>query len=179
MKDRTLNDRTIQSELKYEGKMVSVKLDKILLESGKEAFREVVTHKPAVAIAPLDDDGNVLLIRQYRHPAREKLLEVPAGLIEEGEEPDGAAMRELQEEIGFASNNLRLLGGFWSSPGFTDEYMYCYLARNLVRRELPADEDEEMTTERIPLEKVHKLIRLGEIQDAKTIALLLMVTNIF
>ena len=179
MKEHPLDYRTIQSELKYEGVIVHVKLDRIILESGKEVFREVVTHKPAVAIAPLDDDGNVLLVRQYRHPAREKLLEVPAGLIEEGEEPDVAAMRELQEEVGFASNNLRLLGGFWSSPGFTDEYMYCYLASNLVKRELPGDDDEEITTERIPLEEVHKLIKLGEIQDAKTIALLLMIVDVF
>ena len=74
-------------------------MDTITLESGKEIFREVVEHKPAVAIAPIDDDDNILLVRQYRHPTREYLLEVPAGLIDEGEEPDAAAMRELQEEV--------------------------------------------------------------------------------
>ncbi|SVA23020.1 uncharacterized protein METZ01_LOCUS75874 [marine metagenome] len=127
----------------------------------------------------MDGDGNILLVRQYRHPAKEHLLEVPAGLIDEGEEPDEAAMRELREEVGYRSTNLRLLGGFWSSPGFTDEYMYCYLANNLVQSSLPSDDDEDITVEKIPLNRIHQLIKLGEIQDAKTIAVILMATEIF
>ena len=127
----------------------------------------------------MDGDGNILLVRQYRHPAKEHLLEVPAGLIDEGEEPDEAAMRELREEVGYRSTNLRLLGGFWSSPGFTDEYMYCYLANNLVQSSLPSDDDEDITVEKIPLSRIHQLIKLGEIQDAKTIAVILMATEIF
>ena len=119
------------------------------------------------------------MVRQYRHPTKEYLLEVPAGLIEEGENPDEAAMRELQEEVGYRSTNLRILGGFWSSPGFTDEYMYCYLARNLVKSSLPSDDDEDITVEKTPLSKIHQLIKLGEIQDAKTIAIILMATEVF
>ena len=118
-------------------------------------------------------------MRQYRHPASLNLLEIPAGIIENDEEPDAAALRELQEEIGYTSTNIRLLGGFWSSPGFTDEYMYGYLARNLVESHLPADEDEEISVEKIPINKIQKLIKLGEIQDAKSIALLLMVIYLF
>ena len=158
---------------------MNVRLDTITLESGKEIFREVIEYKAAVAIAPIDDDDNILLVRQYRHPTKEYLLEVPAGLIEEGENPDEAAMRELQEEVGYRSTNLRILGGFWSSPGFTDEYMYCYLARNLVKSSLPSDDDEDITVEKIPLSKIHQLIKLGEIQDAKTIAIILMATEVF
>jgi len=88
-------------------------------------------------------------------------------------------MRELREETGYSSRNLRLLGGLWSSPGFTDEYLYCYIAKDLVENRLQPDEDEEITVERIPLSRVNQLIRLGEIQDAKTVALILMATNIY
>ena len=171
--------RTIDSEMIYEGKILNLRKDIIQTESNKKAVREIVEHKPAVAIVPIDDNENVLLVRQYRHPAKQYLLEVPAGLIETEEEPDIAAMRELREEIGYSSNNLRLLGGFWSSPGFTDEYMYCYIARDLVENRLPADDDENIEVESIPITQVHKLIKFGEITDAKTIALLLMAFEIF
>jgi ADP-ribose pyrophosphatase len=151
----------------------------VLLESNKKAIIEVVEHKPVVAIVPIDCHKNILLVRQYRHPARQYLLEVPAGMVEDGEEPDDAAIRELREEIGYSSNNLRLLGRFWSSPGFTDEYMYCYIAKNLIENKLPADDDEDIRVESVPFDRINKLIKLGEIQDAKTIAILLMAIEVF
>lgn len=172
-------DRTIKSETKYEGKIINVREDTILLDSGGQAQREVAEHRPAVAILPIDQENNALLVRQYRHPTKQMILEVPAGLVELGEEPDDSAMRELREETGYSSRNLRLLGGLWSSPGFTDEYLYCYIAKDLVENRLQPDEDEEITVEKIPLSRVNQLIRLGEIQDAKTVALILMATNIF
>ncbi|MBI50446.1 MAG: ADP-ribose pyrophosphatase [Chloroflexi bacterium] len=181
-KDPTLNSEPInilQTEKPFSGKIINVRVDKISDENKKTIIREVVEHKPAVAIVPIDDEDNVIMVRQYRHPASLNLLEIPAGIIENDEEPDAAALRELQEEIGYTSTNIRLLGGFWSSPGFTDEYMYGYLARNLVESHLPADEDEEISVEKIPINKIQKLIKLGEIQDAKSIALLLMVIYLF
>jgi len=169
----------LQTEKTFTGKIINVRVDKISDENKKTIIREVVEHKPAVAIVPIDDEDNVIMVRQYRHPASLNLLEIPAGIIENDEEPDSAALRELQEEIGYTSTNIRLLGGFWSSPGFTDEYMYGYLARNLVESHLPADEDEEISVEKIPINKIQQLIKLGEIQDAKSIALLLMVIYLF
>ena len=91
-------------------------------------------------------------------------------MIEEGESPDHTAQRELQEETGYASRNLRALGGIYSSPGFCDEILYIYLARDLVESKLPEDDDEDITLERVPMSDVGRLIRLGEIQDAKSVA---------
>jgi len=166
----------ISSKYIYEGHIINLRLDKINRGPGKKEkrLREVVEHNAAVAIVPIDDHENILFVRQYRHPTKEHLLEVPAGIIEKGEHPADTAMRELQEEVGYASRNLRPLGGFWSSPGFTDEYIHCFKATNLVMSKLPEDEDEDITIETIHKSKIAKLIRLGEIQDAKTIAILMM-----
>ena len=169
----------LETQNVFNGNIINVKVDKISDQHNKLMVREVVEHKPAVAIVPIDNDDNIIMVRQYRHPASLNLLEIPAGIIEDGEEPDVTALRELQEEIGYTSTNLRLLGGFWSSPGFTDEYMYGYLARNLVESHLPADEDEDISVEKIPTAKIEQLIKLGEIQDAKSIALLLMAADLF
>lgn len=166
-------DRIIDSKKIYQGSIINVKIDNVLLKTGVKASREVVEHRPAVAIVPVDSENNVLLVRQYRHPAKSDLLEVPAGIIEIGEEPEIAAIRELQEEVGYTSRNLRLLFGFWTSPSFTDEYIYGYLARDLVEKRLPQDFDEDISVEKIPIRRIQKLIRLGEIQDAKSIALLM------
>ena len=166
-------DRTINSKKIYEGTIINVKVDEVLLKNGVKAKREVVEHKPAVAIVPVDAENNVLLVRQYRHPAKIDLLEIPAGIIEPGEEPEVAALRELQEEVGYTSRNLRLIFGFWTSPGFTDEYIYGFIARDLVPNRLPQDHDEDISVEKIPIGRLQQLIRLGEIQDSKSIALLM------
>ena len=100
-------------------------------------------------------------------------------MVEESESPDDTAQRELQEEVGYATNNLRVLGGFWSSPGFCTEYIYAYLAKALIEKKLAADIDENIEVVRTPLARIPQLIRLGEIQDAKTIAALLMSIYLF
>ena len=118
-------------------------------------------------------------MRQFRYPVGLDLLEIPAGVIEEGESPDHTAQRELREEKGYASRNLRALGGIYSSPGFCDEILYMYLARDLVESDLPADDDEDITVERVPMSDIGRLIRFGEIQDAKSVAGLLMARYLF
>lgn len=173
-------EEQIASREIYDGRIIKVRVDDILLtESGRQSVREVVEHAPAVVIVPIDADGNVLLVRQYRYAAKQTLLEAPAGIVEHGEDPDACAQRELAEEIGFASRNLRALGGFWASPGFCDEFLYAYLAKDLVPHKLQADDDENIEVEKIPLERIPQLIRLGEIQDAKSVAALLMAICIF
>lgn len=172
-------EEQIASREIYDGKIIKVRVDDILMRNGNTSVREVVDHANAVVICPIDDGGNVHLVRQYRYAAKQMLLECPAGLVEEGEDPDDCAQRELSEETGFASRNLRILGGFWSSPGFCTEFMYAYLAKDLVPRRLQADDDEDIQVEKIPLSRIPQLIRLGEIQDAKSIAVLLMTTCIF
>ena len=172
-------EEQISSREIYDGRIIKVRVDDILIRNGGRSTREVVEHANAVVIAPVDAEGNVLLVRQYRYAAGRSLLEAPAGIIEDGESPDDCAQRELAEEIGFASRNLRALGGFWSSPGFCSEFMYAYLAKDLVPYRLQADDDEDIQVERLPLARIPQLIRLGEIQDAKSIAVLLMATCIF
>jgi ADP-ribose pyrophosphatase len=172
-------EQQISSESVYSGRIVNLRVDKVSLPNGREATREIVEHASAVVLVAIDDDDNALLVRQFRYPVGETLLEAPAGIVEEGETPDDTAQRELQEETGFASRNLRPIGGFWSSPGFTNEFMYAYLAKNLVPSSLDADDDENIQVERIPMSRIPRLIRLGEIQDAKTIAAMLMAIQLF
>lgn len=172
-------DRLISSESIFDGKIVRLRVDQVELPGGRKTVREVVEHDAAVVIVPIDADDNVLLVNQYRYPTEQFLLEAPAGMVEESESPDDTAQRELQEEVGYATNNLRVLGGFWSSPGFCTEYIYAYLAKDLIEKKLAADVDENIEVVRTPLARIPQLIRLGEIQDAKTIAALLMSIYLF
>ena len=169
-------ERQVSTEPIFDGKIIQVRLDTVRLANGGQATREVVEHANAVVIVPIDDDDNVILVRQYRYPVEEALLEAPAGIIEDSELPDDCAQRELQEETGYRSGDMRSLGGFWSSPGFCTEYMYAYVAKDLTPSKLEADDDENIQVEKIPLSQIAELIRSGEIKDAKTIAALLMAT---
>ncbi len=169
-------ERLISTESIYDGRIVNVRADTVALPNGRRALREVVEHRDAVVIVPIDADGNVVLVRQYRYPVGRSLLEAPAGIVEPGDSPDDTAQRELREETGLGSGDLKPLGGFWNSPGFCTEYMHVYLARDLEPSPLEPDEDERIQTEWHPLSLIHDRIRAGEIQDAKTIAALLMAT---
>jgi len=163
----------------YDGQIINVKVDTLSLPNGHKVERELVQKSNAVVMVPIDNNDNVLLVRQWRQPADQALLEVPAGNIDGDESADDCAQRELQEEIGYASRNLRALGGFWTTPGFCDEFMFVYLARDLVESKLPEDLDEDIQVEHIPLSRIPQLIRLGEIIDAKTIAALLMSIHLY
>ena len=163
----------------YDGQIINVKVDMLSLPNGHKVERELVQKSNAVVMVPIDNNDNVLLVRQWRQPADQALLEAPAGTIDGDESSDDCAQRELQEEIGYASRNLRALGGFWTTPGFCDEFMFVYLARDLVESKLPEDLDEDIQVEHIPLSRIPQLIRLGEIIDAKTIAALLMSIHLY
>ena len=169
----------ISQETVFSGRIIETRVDTLQLPDGRQITREVVQHPGAVGIIPIDDEDSVLLVRQYRYAAGQSLLEIPAGVIESGESPDDTAQRELREETGYASQNLRALGGVYSSPGFCTEFLYLYIARDLVPSRLPGDEDEDISVETIPMSRVDQLIRLGEIQDAKTVAGLLMARYLF
>ena len=151
-----------------------MRVDTIRLPNGRETTREIVEHAPSICVVPVDEDGNVLLVRQYRKPTESFLLEVPAGGIEEGEEPEAATRRELQEEIGHTAAELTELTAFWLAPGWATEYMYAYLATGLTPAVLDSDEDEFIEVVRTPLADVPGLIADGTIQDAKSVASLLL-----
>ena len=163
----------------FTGRIFEARVDTVQMPDGNQLRLEVVDHPGAVAIVPINNKSEVILVRQYRYPAGQRLLEIPAGTLEPDESPDATAQRELQEEIGFASRNLRALGGFFASPGFCTEFIYLYLARDLVPSKLEGDEDEDINVETIPFSRVDQLIRHGEIQDGKSIAGLLMARYLF
>lgn len=150
-------------------------MDEIALPGNRTATREVVEHPGAVVIAALDDEERVYLVRQYRHPVRRELLELPAGCLEEGEAPLAAAMRELREEVGLEARYWTSLGSFFSSPGFANERLHAFLAQSLTHVQTNPDDDEDLTVVRCPLEGL--LSQLQEITDAKTLATLLLVKN--
>lgn len=154
----------------YEGRVISLRVDSVTLPDGRSTVREVVEHEPVVVVVPLDDQGNVLLVRQYRLPAQRFLLELPAGGIDPGESPEEAVQRELQEETGQRAGRLERLGGFFISPGYCDEYMHLFLATDLQPSSLPADTDERIEVVRVPLREALGMAERGEIYDVKTVA---------
>ena len=165
-----LPERTVGRRDVYDGRVVQLHVDEVELPNGKRTTREVAEHADAVVVLPIDQSERALLVRQYRYPIANDLLEAPAGGIDPGEAPDEAAQRELQEEIGYRAGCLDALGGFWTAPGFCTEYMYAFLARDLSPSRLAADEDEDIVVERHSLDSIRAMIRDGRIVDAKTIA---------
>ena len=172
-------ERTLHSERIYEGKIVNLRVDTVELPSGRETKREIVEHAGCTAIVALDSENNVLLVRQYRKAAERMLLEIPAGGIETGENPLEGARRELEEETGFSAKKWEELSFFYTSPGFTTEYMHLYLATDLKPAKRAPDDDENIELVRVPLKKTPELIVSREICDAKSIAGLLMALRKF
>lgn len=171
-------ENTIDSRLIYSGKILNLRLDKVKLPNGKTSSREIVEHPGAVAVVALNEKKEVLMVKQFRKPVEEELLEIPAGKLEKGERPEICAQRELMEETGFFAGSLRYITAFYTSPGFSSEKMYLYLARDLENKKKLADEDEFIELKVIPIEQALKKIYHGEIKDAKTISGLLLVYNI-
>jgi ADP-ribose pyrophosphatase len=166
-------EKKLSSQQLYRGRAVNLRMDTVEKSDGKTTTREVVEHSNCVAVVVVDDQDNVLLVRQYRYPVGKFLLEIPAGGIDPNEEPIDCVRRELQEEIGYFPQKIEELGGFYSVPGYGTEYLYCYLATDLVPSRLIAEDSEGIEVVRVPISKITQLITSGEICDAKSIAALL------
>ena len=166
--EKKIKKQKIKSDLLYEGKILDLRIDYF---KDKEIIkrREIVTHLPAVAILPITDTEEIMLVQQYRHGADKILIEIPAGLIEKDEDPIKTAQRELQEEIFKFPKNLTFLFSFYPTAGFCDEFVYLYLAKDLIDSELKPDYDEEIDILTVSIDKCLKMIETGEIEDAKTI----------
>ncbi len=162
-------ERVLESRRVYQGRVVSLRVDTVALPNGRTAVREVAEHAPAVVVAPLDGKGNVILVRQYRLPVSQLLLELPAGCIDGGESVEEAVQRELREETGYRAGRLERLGGFYVSPGYCDEFIHLFLATDLEPSPLAADSDESIEVVRAPLGDALAMVERGEICDAKTI----------
>jgi ADP-ribose pyrophosphatase len=163
-------EETIGTERIYEGRVINVRVDTVTLPSGRESKREIIEHSGAVCIVPITDDGRVLLVRQYRKPAEEALLEVPAGGLEEGESPAECAARELMEECGFRPGKLVPLYEAFLAPGYSTEMMYAFLATELSPEKMQADDDESIEIESYTLDELDAMIDNFQIRDAKTVA---------
>jgi ADP-ribose pyrophosphatase len=154
----------------YKGRIVDLRLEEVTLPNGVTMTIEMIRHPGAAAIVPLDDEGHVTLIHQFRHAAGGFIWEIPAGKLDDGEQPIACAARELQEEVGLAAGELIHLGSILTAPGFCDERIHLYLARALTRVEQRLEHDEVLTISRMPLARAINMIASGEIEDAKTIA---------
>jgi len=170
-------ERVLSTRRIHEGRICALREDTVQLANGNTAFREIVEHAPVVAIVPIDSNGDVILVRQYRLAAKEALLEAPAGLVDDGEDLEAAAQRELQEETGYRAADLRRLGGFFVSPGFCTEFIHIYLATGLTESPLQGDEDEDITVERVSLPEALRLVETGAIKDAKSVAGILLASR--
>jgi len=161
-------ERARQSRQIYSGHVVNLRIDEVELPSGRLAEREIVEHRGAVAVVPLLETGEVLLVRQFRLAAGRSLLEIPAGTMEPGEATLDALQRELAEEIGMRAGHLDHLCSFFPSPGFLTEEVHVYLAQELSAHRLPAEE-EDLEVVRLPFSEAGALVARGEIRDAKSI----------
>ena len=165
-----LKEEMVSQETVYQGIIVNVRRDKAKLPDGRLTNREVVEHPGGVAIFAMDDQDRVALVRQYRYPMGEIVLELPAGKLEKGEDPFAAAKRELEEECGLTADNYISLGEFYPTVGYDTEVIYTWVATGLHETKMHLDADEFLTPDRVPLEKAYQMVMSGEIKDGKTIA---------
>ena len=166
---------TVAVEGEFVGKRVTVRVERVRLDDGSEALRDIVHHPNSVVIVPVDADGNVVLVRQYRKAAGRELLELPAGVMNADEQdPMAAARRELREETGLNCERLSALGDFFAAPGSMSEQLFSFIATGLFEDPLPADADERIEVVRIPFERLVEMARDGQVNDAKTLASMML-----
>ena len=161
-------EKTVSSKDIYRGRIIHVKEDIVALPGGELAGRELVLHNGGVGVIAVDEDKNVLMVRQYRKPYDEMVLEVPAGKLEKGEDPKAAGLRELSEETGFSADKVEYIGKYYPTPGYCSEIISLYLAQDLSYTGQNLAPDEFVEVERIPLSTLVEMVMNNEIFDAKT-----------
>ncbi|AOV08111.1 NUDIX hydrolase [Sporosarcina ureilytica] len=176
---KNYEEKTIATNSIYNGKIISLQVDDVELPDGNHSKRELVKHPGAVAIIPITDEGKIIVVKQYRKALERTIVEIPAGRIEPNEDPKLTAIRELEEETGFGTNDITYLQSFATSPGFADEIIHLYVAKELYAIENPAEGDEDEFIERleVSVEEAEKMVASGEIYDAKTAFAILYVKH--
>ena len=167
--------KILSSRIAYKGGHIQVREDRVIEPAGHEASREIVVHPGAVCIVARPSPEEVILIRQYRHAAGRELLEIPAGTLHEGEDPRECAIRELEEEAGYLASTMIERARFWTTPGFTTEFMYLYEATDLTKTQINPDDDEVIEVDIVSPSEALRLIDVGRVQDAKSILGLLRI----
>ena len=170
MEKTTHYEKTLTSEVLFEGRVITLTKDTALLENGKTATREVVHHHGGACIVPYFADGTICMVRQFRYAMQQELWELPAGKLEKGEDPFEAAKRELGEECGLTADRYTPLGEFYPTVGYDTEVIYMWAATGLHKTQMHLDDDEFLTPDRIPLAKAYEMVMRNEIKDGKTIA---------
>ncbi len=171
-------EKTLSQEYKYKGRIINMRVDKVTLPDGNVASREVVEHNGGVCIVPLTEKNEILMVRQYRYPYSETVLEIPAGKRDGDEEPIVCGKRELLEETGAIAAEYKFLGKLYPSPGYCGEIIYMYAAKGLTFGNQHTDEDEFLEVEKIPLSVLVDMILSGEITDSKTQTAILKVNEL-
>ena len=160
----------LESKEIFDGHVIHVTLDTVRLEDGRTCLREVVHHHGGACVLPIDDEGCIYLVRQFRYALGEEIWELPAGKLEPGEDPFQSAKRELSEECGLTADHYTSLGEFYPTVGYDTEIIYTWVATGLHETHMHLDADEFLTPDRVPLEKAYEMVMRGEIKDGKTIA---------
>ena len=164
-----MRETRISGEYFFEGRIMKARVDEVRLPNGKQASREVCEHVGGVGVLPIDRDGNIILVRQFRYPFDTETLEMPAGKMDHGpENAEECGVRELAEETGCTAGRIVPLGAYHSSPGFSSERLYIYLALDLSRGEAHPDEGEFLDLVKLPFSELLSMVKRGEISDGKT-----------
>ncbi|MDD2190307.1 MAG: NUDIX hydrolase [Eubacteriales bacterium] len=171
-------EKTISSKMIYEGSILNLRKDKVHVKDNQTSYREIIEHNGGVALAAITPAGNMVLVRQYRKAAEKAVLEVPAGKIETDEDHQVTAERELKEETGYTAGRIELITSFYSSIGYSTEVIYLYYATDLIPGETNFDENESIDILEFDLQDLKRMVLSGEIEDAKTIAAILLVESI-
>ncbi|BCB04612.1 NUDIX hydrolase [Bacillus sp. KH172YL63] len=167
---KKFEEKTVKTEKIYKGKIIDLQVDEVELPNGKTSKRELIKHPGAVAVIALTQEGKLVMVEQYRKALEKSIIEIPAGKLEPGEEADKTALRELEEETGYGCGTLDHLISFYTSPGFADELVHIYVARDIyvIEESREADEDEFVELIEVTVEEAEKLIEEKRIYDAKT-----------